>query len=316
MRAAGDVEGQISADPGACLGHAGICPQVDLFVFDGAPQALDKDIVAPRALAIHADLDLAGGQHLDELGRGELAALICVEDLGRAVTCQRLLDSFHAKIGLQRDRHPPGQHPPGDPHDAGPVQLHPLGQTHDGLALQNEGMNLSGRQLRRVGCDRGRDPCGRNPAADDALTVIGLEPVDAGFVLGELLPDRQEKARHDMQRGFRELRHLGQFRRPSCGKGRAVRLKPVGVLHDLGRHGTGLGRADQSQARLDGAIIQHQAGRGHLHRGPARVAVDQKPRLRVIEPVERIRERGRRVAQLLRDGDDVIKHGIRTPLAG
>lgn len=75
MRTATIVKGQIPADPSPGFGHAGIGAQVDLFVFDGPPQALDEDIVPPRALAIHADLDLAGGQHLDELGRGELAAL-------------------------------------------------------------------------------------------------------------------------------------------------------------------------------------------------------------------------------------------------
>src|SRR5690606_10363674 len=53
----------------------GIGPQVDFLVFDSPPEALDEDVVTPGALAIHADLDLAGGQHLDEVGRGELAAL-------------------------------------------------------------------------------------------------------------------------------------------------------------------------------------------------------------------------------------------------
>lgn len=96
MRAAGDVEGQISADPGACLGHAGIGAEIVLFIFDGPPQALDEDIVAPGPLAIHTDLDLAGGEHLDEVAGRELAALIRIEDLARAVTCQRLFDSFHA----------------------------------------------------------------------------------------------------------------------------------------------------------------------------------------------------------------------------
>ena len=51
-------------------------PQVDFFVFDGPPQTLDKDVVALGPLAILADLDLAGGPHLDEVGRCELAALI------------------------------------------------------------------------------------------------------------------------------------------------------------------------------------------------------------------------------------------------
>lgn len=44
MRAAGVVEGQISADPGPGLGHAGTGLQVDLFVFGGPPQTLDEDI--------------------------------------------------------------------------------------------------------------------------------------------------------------------------------------------------------------------------------------------------------------------------------
>ena len=75
MRTTAVVEGQIQANPGPGLGHAGIGPQVDLLVFDGPPKALDKDIVPPSALAIHADFNLAGGQNLDEFGRGELAAL-------------------------------------------------------------------------------------------------------------------------------------------------------------------------------------------------------------------------------------------------
>src|SRR5690554_7019170 len=109
MRAAAVVEAKVSLDSGASFRDAGIGPQVDFLVFDGPPQTLDEDVVAPGALAIHTDLDLAGGQNLDELGRGELAALIRVEDLRCAVTSQRLLHSFYAKIGLQRDRHPPCQ---------------------------------------------------------------------------------------------------------------------------------------------------------------------------------------------------------------
>jgi len=82
------VEGEIPADPGACLGDAGIGPQVDLLIFDAPPQTLDEDVVAPSPLAIdyrqgiarqcperHADFDLSGGQHLDEVGRGKLTAL-------------------------------------------------------------------------------------------------------------------------------------------------------------------------------------------------------------------------------------------------
>jgi hypothetical protein len=67
---------------------------VYLFVFDGPPQVLDEDVVAPSPLAVHTDLDLMCRQRLDELGRGELAALIGVEYLGPAVTRQRLFASM------------------------------------------------------------------------------------------------------------------------------------------------------------------------------------------------------------------------------
>jgi MFS transporter, ACDE family, multidrug resistance protein len=38
--------------------------------------------VSGAVVAIHADPDLAGGQHLDEVGRGELAALIVLKISG------------------------------------------------------------------------------------------------------------------------------------------------------------------------------------------------------------------------------------------
>jgi hypothetical protein len=68
MWAAAVVEAKIAADPGAGFRDAGVGPQVDLFVLDGPPEALHEDVVAPSSLAIHADFDLAGGQHLDQDG--------------------------------------------------------------------------------------------------------------------------------------------------------------------------------------------------------------------------------------------------------
>jgi hypothetical protein len=82
MWASAVAEAEMAADPGADLRHAGIGVQMDLLVFDGAPEALDEDVVSPGPLAVHADPDFAGAQHLDEVGRGELAALdalLCVK---------------------------------------------------------------------------------------------------------------------------------------------------------------------------------------------------------------------------------------------
>ena len=73
MRASFIVEGQISTDRCARLRDAVAGAQIDFLVSDAAPQPLDKDIVAPSALAIHADGDLGVEQHAGEVQTGELA---------------------------------------------------------------------------------------------------------------------------------------------------------------------------------------------------------------------------------------------------
>lgn len=75
MRSPAVVEGEIPADRGARVGHAGIGAQLDLLVFDRFPDALDEDVVAPGALAVHADLDARADQQGGELAAGELRAL-------------------------------------------------------------------------------------------------------------------------------------------------------------------------------------------------------------------------------------------------
>src|SRR3974390_1176870 len=92
MRSLAVVEIQIPADRGAGLGDAVIGPQIDLLILYRSPEPLDEDVVAPGALAVHADLDAVVGQQTGEGGAGELAALIGVEDLGLAVPGQGFLD--------------------------------------------------------------------------------------------------------------------------------------------------------------------------------------------------------------------------------
>jgi hypothetical protein len=52
MRALAVVEIQIPADRSTRLADAIVGPQIDLFVFDGAPEPFDEDVVAPRPLAV------------------------------------------------------------------------------------------------------------------------------------------------------------------------------------------------------------------------------------------------------------------------
>jgi hypothetical protein len=75
MRPPAIVKGQIPTNRSTGLSDSIVGPQIDLLVFDAAPQALDKDVVAPGALAVHADRDLVLQQHLGEVVAGKLTAL-------------------------------------------------------------------------------------------------------------------------------------------------------------------------------------------------------------------------------------------------
>ncbi len=46
--------------------------EVDFFVFDRTPEPLNEHLVAPRALAIHRDVDLSLLQHRREVDGGKL----------------------------------------------------------------------------------------------------------------------------------------------------------------------------------------------------------------------------------------------------
>src|ERR1700675_2134109 len=91
------VEVQISADRGARLADAVVSSQIDFFVLDRSPDALDEDVVAPRALAIHADGDRVCDQHVGKVGTGELTSLIGIEYPGPAVFGQCFLQCLDAE---------------------------------------------------------------------------------------------------------------------------------------------------------------------------------------------------------------------------
>src|SRR6516164_8121889 len=101
------IEAEPGANAGLCLGDTGIGMQVDLLILQTAPQPLDEDVVHTAAFAIHADCDTAPIEHCDELGVGELAALVGVEDLRPAVSGQRFLQGLHAEVRAERVRQSP-----------------------------------------------------------------------------------------------------------------------------------------------------------------------------------------------------------------
>jgi hypothetical protein len=56
--------------------------EIDLLVFEGPPQLLDKDIIKDAATAVHNNLDLPFLQSPCKLMAGKLTSFIGVEDLG------------------------------------------------------------------------------------------------------------------------------------------------------------------------------------------------------------------------------------------
>ena len=88
MRSLSVIVCQIAAKTATRLRDTSIGAQVDFLVFDRPPQPFDKNIIAPRALAIHADRNLGVLQGREKGDGGELAALICVQNLGGAIPSQ------------------------------------------------------------------------------------------------------------------------------------------------------------------------------------------------------------------------------------
>ncbi len=109
------VEHQPVADALFGLGRTIIGFEIDLLMFQSAPEALDKHIVHPASLAIHADLDVRVFGHISEVLTGELAALVGVKDIRCAMGRQGLLQCFNARRCIQAVGQTPTQYLSGMP---------------------------------------------------------------------------------------------------------------------------------------------------------------------------------------------------------
>src|SRR6267142_3264521 len=97
MRTSAVVKVEIPADRMSCLADGFVGPQIDLLVFDAAPQPFDEHIVPPGSFAVHADGDAIAGEHAGEGRAGKLRALVGVEDVRPAVTGQSILQGLTQK---------------------------------------------------------------------------------------------------------------------------------------------------------------------------------------------------------------------------
>ncbi len=98
-------DGQIPRE----FGPSFIVFEVDPFVFQRAPEALDKDVVFEPALAVHADLNVPSFQDGGKGLAGKLAALVGIEYLRSAVREQCFLKCLDAKTGVEGVGQLPGQ---------------------------------------------------------------------------------------------------------------------------------------------------------------------------------------------------------------
>ena len=83
--------------------------EIDLLVFHAAPQTFDEHVVHPAPASVHTDLDLFALEHAREGRARELAALICIEYLRRAVMGDGGFERINTEIIVHRVRHTPRQ---------------------------------------------------------------------------------------------------------------------------------------------------------------------------------------------------------------
>ena len=74
--------------------------QIDALILQGPPEALDEDVVEAAALAIHRDPGANPFQAVGPCEGRELAALICVHDVGRAEAVDRFVQRLDAEVGV------------------------------------------------------------------------------------------------------------------------------------------------------------------------------------------------------------------------
>ena len=105
---------------------------------------------------------------------------------------------------------------------------------------------------------------GGDKTTDHALAVIGLEAVDPHIVEWQPVPNRQQLAGDDMKAALGKFRDAGAFGIPKGGKFFDGGLAPVRALEIVERENVTRHWPDQARARLDAAVIVHQAGGGDL----------------------------------------------------
>ena len=97
--------------------HRMVLLYIHLLIFHRAPQPFDEYVIQRPPSAIHADGYVMLFQHTGKGFRGELAALVAIENLRSAVFVQGVLQSLNAKARIHCVGESPGQHATAEPID-------------------------------------------------------------------------------------------------------------------------------------------------------------------------------------------------------
>ena len=89
--------------------------QINAFILQRSPEALDEDVVHAATFADHRDTCADPFQPVSPGEGRELAALIRVHDLRWSEAVDRLIQCFDAEVSLKRVGDTPGQHFAGVP---------------------------------------------------------------------------------------------------------------------------------------------------------------------------------------------------------
>jgi hypothetical protein len=123
------------------------------------------------------------------------------------------------------------------------------------------------------------------------------------LIVRQPLPDREQQARHNVDRAFRELGHLGKLRHPGRSEAPTVRFDPVALRHHAQGDRVLIHRPDQTDAPLDLAVIEHDARRGDLHGGSSRALIDQQDGLTIGKTSKSVIQTHRMIALALCDSE-------------
>src|SRR5665647_1495103 len=108
MWTAAIIKVEISADRVARLADGFVGSQIDLLVFDAAPQPFDEHIVPPSPFAVHADGDAVPGEHagngiaISMDGKGAWRDNVFVERLWRSVKYEEVYLRAYETVGEAR----------------------------------------------------------------------------------------------------------------------------------------------------------------------------------------------------------------------